>query len=136
MINTIRIRYFLFNLFFLASLYFGFFKGNDNAKTIALIIVWFCFVVSSLSIFMIEDEKLMQKLAKKPFAVPGWFDLSFDIGIVIFLLSFDHWFAGGAYIFHTLLMMSFRGKIEDVREKNRIQELAEEEKQNKKVIIF
>ena len=93
-------RYIVINSAFVACIYYGFFEGIEGAANVAVFMAWFTGIAGlifwiGITLDSLENAKgeMLDMLARRdPSVVPFWFDLTFDIGVVLaFVWSGYYW---------------------------------------------
>lgn len=88
-----------------AVLYFGLVKGVDGAANLVQFYIWFCFVVSLLTL----PDAVLQTMRKhnKP-SVPRWIDAVFAVGAISTLVWHGWVWAASAYAVSAILLARAR----------------------------
>jgi hypothetical protein len=97
--KTRHLKWFLINGLFAVLLYFGFIENIDGAKRLAIFMVWLLLVFT----FFIFKDEIQKKLQTRGRPVPAWMDVTYDIGVICFLIWFGAWWTGIAYTLHAIL---------------------------------
>lgn len=77
----------------------------------------FAFIVGFIAFFLSDNNEILNKMAKKPSPIPAWMSLSSGISVVIFLLYFEKWLMGGAYLFSLVMFMELNEKVSEIKTK-------------------
>lgn len=136
--TTRMLRYVMLNTFFSICLYYGFFQGIEKAQTMAYVIAWVCILIGIFAIFLSNNEKVMNDMAAEQVSSPTLrgFDFIFDLGVIAIFIYADAWVTAGFYLFHMLVLLGLREKINKLRETNNQKEKELQDAEAKKTIQF
>lgn len=94
------LRWAFFNGLFAAALFYGFERGIDGARNVALFWAWFAIVASMFAM----SDTVSQPLREKGPPVPVWIDGVFDAAVISFLAWHGALWTAGFYLMHTLIL--------------------------------
>ena len=136
--TTRMLRYVMLNTFFSLCLYYGFFQGIEKAQTMAYVIAWACIGIVICAMFMSSNEKIMKDMATETRSSPTLrgFDFIFDLSVIAVFIHADAWVTAGFYVFHMLILLGLREKINKIRETNIQKEKELQEAEANKIIQF
>ena len=106
------LKYVATNTVFSASIYYGYVEGIEGAENLALLIAWFCIIVS---FFCISDQ-VVEAAAKSPSVIPRWIDTPFDLAVVGAFAWFGGFWTAGFYILHMFLCLNLRENAKKLNE--------------------
>lgn len=94
------IRYLILNIAFATSIYFGLYKGHENAANIAYFVAWFSIVIS----FLCGIKEVQIAMQKKYVKWIRHVDIVFDICVVLAFVYFGATVTGVFYMLHMLMI--------------------------------
>jgi Ca2+/Na+ antiporter len=126
--------YLLTNVFFGVAMYFGFFKGIDGAKNVALSFIWFSVFCAGIMLFIKDEDK--KKIAKDGRSVPHWINLIVEVTTVTTLVYFSYWATALFYVLYILIAMGTREQGQKLLDEELAQAKEKETTESKQIYTF
>jgi len=109
------LNYILINGAFAFCLYFGFFEGVPGAANVANFYIGFLLVLTVIYLFAMDVVVASMVKANWRPAVPQWFDVGFDVLVVVALAYLGFFWLATGYVIHMVVVSMTHGRFKQAQ---------------------